>query len=136
MKGSVVFGRDRRARLRARDGRSGTARDAHHGGETMRRIVALAAASVLVLAACGVVFELPIAVLGLVRVGALSSAKLRRNRRLGYLIVVALGVALPGVDPFTTALETVPLLVLFEASIWLSVVFEGRWRAARLAEGA
>jgi len=39
--------------------------------------------AVLVLAACGAVFELPIAVLGLVRVKALSSAKLRRNRRMG-----------------------------------------------------
>ena len=77
----------------------------------------------------------PSAHLGLVRVGALSSAKLRRNRRLGYLIVVAIGVALPGVDPFTTALETVPLLVLFEASIWLAVMFEARWRSAALAAG-
>jgi sec-independent protein translocase protein TatC len=84
--------------------------------------------AVLVLAACGAVFELPIVVLGLVRVGALSSAKLRRNRRIGYLIVTAIGVALPGVDPVTTVIETIPLAILFEASIWLSVVFERRWR--------
>lgn len=83
--------------------------------------------AVLVFAACGVVFELPIAVLGLVRVRALSSARLRRNRRLGYLIVCAVGVALPGIDPVTTTIETIPLLVLFEASIWLSAVFERRW---------
>jgi sec-independent protein translocase protein TatC len=83
--------------------------------------------AVLVLAACGAVFELPIAVLGLVRVKALSSAKLRRNRRLGYLIVAAIGVALPGVDPVTTVVETIPLAILFEASIWLSVFFERRW---------
>ncbi len=85
--------------------------------------------AVLVLMACGVVFELPIAVLGLVRVRALSSAKLRRNRRLGYLIVCAIGVALPGVDPVTTTIETIPLLVLFEASIWLAAAFEKRWFA-------
>jgi sec-independent protein translocase protein TatC len=84
--------------------------------------------ALLVLAACGVVFELPIAVLGLVRVGALTSAKLRRNRRIGYMIVCVIGVALPGVDPFTTIVETIPLAVLFEASIWLAVVFERRWR--------
>ena len=86
--------------------------------------------AVLVLAACGAVFELPIVVLGLVRVGALSSAKLRRNRRIGYLIVAAIGVALPGVDPVTTVIETIPLAILFEASIWLSVVFERRWQTA------
>ena len=86
--------------------------------------------AMLVLAACGAVFELPIAVLGLVRVGALSSARLRRNRRIGYFIVACIGVALPGVDPVTTVVETIPLAVLFEASIWLSVYFERRWRPA------
>lgn len=85
--------------------------------------------AVLVLAACGAVFELPIAVLGLVRVKALTSAKLRRNRRMGYLIVTIIGVALPGVDPVTTVIETIPLAILFEASIWLSVLFERRWFA-------
>ncbi len=83
--------------------------------------------SVLVLAACGAVFELPIVVLGLVRVGALTSKKLRSNRRIGYMIVAVIGVALPGVDPMTTIVETIPLAILFEASIWLSVFFERRW---------
>jgi sec-independent protein translocase protein TatC len=84
--------------------------------------------AVLVLAACGAVFELPVAVLGLVRVGALSSARLRRNRRIGYFAVAVVGVALPGVDPVTTIVETLPLAVLFEASIWLAVVCERRWQ--------
>lgn len=86
--------------------------------------------AVLVLAACGAVFELPIAVLGLVRVGALSSARLRRNRRIGYFVVACIGVALPGVDPVTTVIETIPLAILFETSIWLSVFFERRWHPA------
>lgn len=92
--------------------------------------------AVLVLAACGAVFELPVVVLGLVRVRALSSAKLRRNRRVGYLIVAALGVALPGIDPVTTVIETIPLAILFEASIWLAVVFERRWEATALGGNA
>jgi sec-independent protein translocase protein TatC len=83
--------------------------------------------AVLVLAACGAVFELPVAVLGLVRVGALSSARLRRNRRVGYFTVAVVGVLLPGVDPVTTVIETIPLAVLFEASIWLAVACERRW---------
>jgi len=85
--------------------------------------------AVLVLAACGAVFELPIVVLGLVRVKALSSGTLRRNRRIGYMIVACVGVALPGVDPVTTIVETIPLAILFEASIWMSVAFERRWFA-------
>jgi Sec-independent protein secretion pathway component TatC len=42
--------------------------------------------------------------------------------------MAGLAVALPGVDPITTAFEIVPLMLLFEGSIWLSVVFERRWR--------
>jgi sec-independent protein translocase protein TatC len=83
----------------------------------------------LVLFAVAIVFELPIAIIGLVRVGALSSAKLRRNRRIGYVAVAALAVALPGVDPITTLLEMLPLMLLFEATIWVAVLFERRWLA-------
>lgn len=68
--------------------------------------------------------------LGLVRIRALTSAKLRRNRKIGYMIVACIGVALPGVDPVTTIIETVPLAILFETSIWLAVAFENRWRPA------
>ena len=89
--------------------------------------------SMLVLVACAVVFELPIFVLALVRLGVLTTAKLRRNRRLGYVIVAAVAVALPGVDPVTTTLEAVPLIVLYELTIWLSVVLEKRWRPRQLA---
>ncbi len=85
--------------------------------------------AITVLVAVGLVFELPIFVLALVRFGVVSAAKLRRNRRVGYVAVAAVAVALPGVDPVTTLFEMAPLLLLFEASIWLSVVFERRWRS-------
>ena len=44
--------------------------------------------------------------------------------------MAAVAVALPGVDPVTTLFEMVPLWLLFEASIWLSVLFERRWAGA------
>lgn len=80
------------------------------------------------LLAVGLVFELPVFILALVRIQVLSSAKLRRNRRMGYLVMAALAVALPGVDPITTVFEMAPLIALFEGSIWLSVLFERRWQ--------
>ena len=83
-----------------------------------------------VLLAVGLVFELPIFILGLVRLRVISAATLRRNRRIGYVAVAALAVALPGVDPVTTLLEMGPLLALYEASIWLAAAFERRWFAA------
>jgi sec-independent protein translocase protein TatC len=87
-----------------------------------------------VLLAVAVVFELPVFLLGLVRLGVLSAAKLRRNRRIGYVAVAALAVALPGVDPVTTGIEMLPLMVLFEGSIWAAVLFERRWDAVKTSE--
>jgi len=87
----------------------------------------------MVLLSMALVFEVPIFVLALVRLGILSSARLRRERRIGYFVVACVAVALPGVDPFTTTIEAIPLLLLFEASIWLSVIVERRSPAAELA---
>jgi len=81
----------------------------------------------LVLVGMGVVFELPIFVLALVRLGILSSYRLRHTRRIGYFIICCVGVALPGIDPVTTTIETIPLLVLYEGSIWLAVLMERYW---------
>src|SRR5204862_4455883 len=80
----------------------------------------------MVMLAMAVVFELPIVILALVRLGILSTARLRKERRLGYFIVACIAVALPGIDPVTTVIEAVPLLILYEASIWLSVLMERR----------
>lgn len=81
----------------------------------------------LTLVGVGVVFELPIFVLALVRLGVLTSHRLRHTRRLGYFIVAVVAVALPGIDPVTTTLEAIPLFVLYEGSIWLSVFMERYW---------
>jgi len=80
----------------------------------------------MVLVAMAIVFELPLFVIGLTRIGILQTRTLRRSRRVGYFIVCCVGVALPGVDPVTTILETIPLLILYEASIWVSVLLERR----------
>jgi sec-independent protein translocase protein TatC len=80
----------------------------------------------MVLVAVTLVFEVPIFVLALVRIGLISSQRLRKNRRIGYAVMAVLAVALPGVDPFTTVLEMIPLMLLFEASIWLSVLLDQR----------
>ena len=79
-----------------------------------------------VLLAVGVVFELPIFILALVRLDVLSTQTLRRNRRLGYFIVAVVAVLLPGIDPVTTTLEMAPLMALYEGSIWLAVLMERR----------
>ena len=82
----------------------------------------------LVLLAVGVVFQVPLFILGLVRIGVLTSRKLRKNWRIGIVSMTALAVALPGVDPVTTLLEMVPLISLYLVSLALSGFFERRWR--------
>jgi sec-independent protein translocase protein TatC len=86
----------------------------------------------LLILALGVMFELPIFILGLVRLGILSSQRLRKNRRIGYGLSMLGVVLLPGVEFVSMALQTLPIIVLFEASIWLSVFFERRWAARGL----
>jgi len=81
----------------------------------------------LVLVGVGVVFQLPVFVLALVRLGILTSYRLRHTRRVGYFLVAVVGVLLPGIDPVTTLFETAPLFVLYEGSIWLAVLMERYW---------
>jgi sec-independent protein translocase protein TatC len=76
------------------------------------------------LLAMALVFEMPLFILGLTTLGIMTTDKLRKNRRMGYLICTVLGLCLPGVDLISTILEVAPLWILFEASIWLAVLLE------------
>src|SRR3954452_7742359 len=80
----------------------------------------------------GVTFEIPVLLLALGRVGILSSATLRRHRRSALLGITVLGACLPGADPVTTVLETLPLFALYEATIVLLRLTE-RSRSRRQA---
>jgi sec-independent protein translocase protein TatC len=81
----------------------------------------------LVLLACGIAFEMPIFILALVRIRVLSYDKLRRNRKLGYVLMLVFAILLPTVDPVSLFFEAVPLLILFEMSIWMARMMEKRW---------
>jgi sec-independent protein translocase protein TatC len=83
----------------------------------------------LSLLAFALVFQLPIFILALVRLGVITSGTLRRNRRIAIALIVVGAALLPTVDPISLVFETIPLLILFEASIWISVLFERRWTA-------
>ena len=76
----------------------------------------------------GLAFLLPIFVLGLVRLRVLSSDRLRRNRRIAFVLLLVFAALLPTVDPVSLAFEVVPLLLLFELSVWVSVLMERRWQ--------
>lgn len=60
-----------------------------------------------VLIACGLAFEMPIFILALVRIRVLSYDNLRRNRKIGYALMVAFANLLPTVDPVSLLLEAI-----------------------------
>jgi sec-independent protein translocase protein TatC len=83
--------------------------------------------------ACGLVFQLPMAILAITRLGIVRIDQITKNRRYAYLIIAIIAAALPGVDPISMLIEMVPLLVLFELSILLARWF-GRPSGASTAE--
>ena len=74
------------------------------------------------LLAMALVFELPIFMSPPTQLGIVPTEKLKKNRRTGIFAVVVLGLCLPGVDFVTTFFEVAPLVILFEASIWVSTL--------------
>jgi sec-independent protein translocase protein TatC len=77
--------------------------------------------AVLFVAGVGVLFQIPVGVLAVTRLGIFTPKQLARNR--GYVILgiaVLAAVATPTPDPFTMTLAMAPLIVLFELSIVLA----------------
>ncbi|MGA8362464.1 MAG: twin-arginine translocase subunit TatC, partial [Candidatus Dormiibacterota bacterium] len=66
----------------------------------------------------GITFEMPVVLILLGLLGFVSSKKLKSWRKVAYVvIIIAALVITPGADPFTPTLLTIPLLLLYEASI-------------------
>ncbi|HMD52532.1 MAG TPA: twin-arginine translocase subunit TatC [Solirubrobacteraceae bacterium] len=72
-----------------------------------------------VLLAMGLVFQVPVLILGATRLGIVTPQQLRRHRRYALLTCAVIAAFLPG-DAITLILETLPLYVLYEASILLA----------------
>ena len=86
------------------------------------------------LLAMGLVFQVPVALLAATRAGIVTPDQLRHNRRYAILACGAVAALLPG-DAITLLLETVPLYLLFEASLLLATIIERRERRRTRAPG-
>jgi sec-independent protein translocase protein TatC len=87
------------------------------------------------LLAMGLVFQVPVAILALVRARIVTPTQLRKGRRYAIVACAAVAAFLPG-DLVTLMLETIPLYVLYEASILLASIMTRRWTAREGAWGA
>jgi sec-independent protein translocase protein TatC len=84
--------------------------------------------SILVLAAMGLCFQVPVGILALTRLGIVSVAQLRHSRRYSILGIAVIAMLLPGQDPVTMLSLMAPLYVLFEGSILFAAVADRRAR--------
>jgi sec-independent protein translocase protein TatC len=92
--------------------------------------------SIMVLMVMGILFQVPIGILAVTRVGIVSTSQLRKNRRYAILVIAILAMLLPGQDPVTMLMMMAPLIVLFEGSILLATVLERRADRAAAREEA
>lgn len=69
----------------------------------------------------GVLFQMPLLVMVLARIGIVTAKFLRKYRRHALvIIVIAAAIITPSTDPFSLTLVTIPLYLLFEASIMVA----------------
>jgi sec-independent protein translocase protein TatC len=74
------------------------------------------------------VFQTPMVMLALARIGLINVPMLRKNRRYVLMgILLAGGFAAPDASPITMLLIAVPMYVLYEASIWVILLLEKSW---------
>lgn len=69
----------------------------------------------------GVLFQMPLLVMILAKIGIVTGRFLRKYRRHAFVvIIIAAAIITPSTDPFSLAIVTIPLYILFEASIVLA----------------
>jgi sec-independent protein translocase protein TatC len=83
--------------------------------------------------AMGLLFQVPVGILAITRAGIITPSRLRRNRRYAIGACALIAAVLPG-DAITMLLETVPLYLLFEASVLLATIAERRAKARERRE--
>jgi sec-independent protein translocase protein TatC len=66
----------------------------------------------------GILFQMPLLIMVLARIGIVTGKFLRKYRRHALvIIIIAAAIITPSTDPFSLFIVTVPLYLLFEASI-------------------
>jgi sec-independent protein translocase protein TatC len=85
--------------------------------------IGLLRASVL---AAGIIFELPIIVYFLTKVGIITPDFLRKNRKISLVVVLSLSAIITPPDIASQIIVSIPILVLYEVSILISRIVTSR----------
>ena len=78
----------------------------------------------------GVVFELPIISIILTKMGLLTPQFMRKYRRYALVLAFVLGAILTPPDPSTQIMLAIPIILLYEVSIYLSYLFSPKKKEA------
>lgn len=76
----------------------------------------------------GLLFELPVVVYFLSKVGLITPELMRTYRKYALLVVLTIGAFLTPPDPISQIIVAVPLLLLYEGSIYISAFVNRRRR--------
>jgi sec-independent protein translocase protein TatC len=82
----------------------------------------------------GIGFEMPVVILTLVKIGLLNYRILKSARRYVIVIAFVLGAVLTTPEVITQILMAIPLLVLYEISVWVAWYWERKEKKREEAE--
>jgi len=91
---------------------------------------------ILLLAAMGLLFQIPVFIVAANRMGIVTARMLSKNRRYAVLVIAIVAMVLPGQDPVTMTLLMVPMYVLYELSILVVWLLDRRARRRDAEEEA
>lgn len=84
--------------------------------------------------ATGLMFQLPMVAFFLAKIGLLSPAFMRQYRRHAIVVVLVISAIITPPDVISQILISLPLMLLYEVSIWIVTITEKRSQAAELLE--
>jgi sec-independent protein translocase protein TatC len=91
---------------------------------------------IILMMGIGLAFQVPLLLLALQKVGIITASTLTLNWRYATVLIAVIAAALPGVDPVSMFMETLPLVLLYLLSIVLLKFVESRNRRRLVAEAA
>ena len=72
--------------------------------------------------ACGLIFELPIIIYFLSKIGLVTPEFLRKYRKYTLIIVLIIAAIITPPDVLSQIIVTIPIMILYEVSILISVL--------------
>lgn len=85
--------------------------------------------------ACGLVFEMPIIIFFLAKLGLVSADFLRKYRRYAFVIILIVAAVVTPPDVVSQMIVTIPLAILYEVSIFIAARMNKNKKPEELANG-